>query len=68
MILFYGGLNLSLPVLRRVWVALGLLIVPGVVVTAVMTGIGAHAVSDLPWTAALLRTRETGSCRRRWSV
>ena len=54
MILFYGGLNLSLPVLRRVWVALGLLVVPGVVLTAVITGIAAHAVFDLPWTAALL--------------
>ena len=54
MILFYGGLNLSLPVLRRVWVALGLLVVPGVVLTAVITGIAAHAVFDLSWTAALL--------------
>jgi cell volume regulation protein A len=54
MILFYGGLNLSLPVLRRVWVGLGLLVVPGVVLTAVITGIAAHAVFDLPWTAALL--------------
>ena len=54
MILFYGGLNLSLPVLRRVWVALGLLVVPGVVLTAVVTGVAAYAVFDLPWTAALL--------------
>ena len=34
LILFYGGLNLSLPVLRQVWVGLGLLVVPGVVLTA----------------------------------
>jgi cell volume regulation protein A len=54
MILFYGGLNLSLPVLRRVWVGLGMLVVPGVVLTAAITGIAAHAVFDLPWTAALL--------------
>jgi cell volume regulation protein A len=54
MILFYGGLNLSLTVLRRVWVALGLLVVPGVVLTAVVTGVAAYAVFDLPWTAALL--------------
>jgi len=54
MILFYGGLNLSLPVLRRVWVALGLLAVPGMVLTAVVTGVAAYAVFDLPWTAALL--------------
>ena len=30
LILFYGGLNLSLPVLRRVWLGLGLLVLPGV--------------------------------------
>jgi potassium/hydrogen antiporter len=54
MILFYGGLNLSLPVLRRVWVSLGLLVVPGVVLTAVVTGVAAYAVFDLSWTAALL--------------
>jgi NhaP-type Na+/H+ or K+/H+ antiporter len=29
MILFHGGLNLSVAVLRRVWVALGLLVGPG---------------------------------------
>ena len=29
LILFYGGLSLSLPVLQRVWVTLGLLAVPG---------------------------------------
>ena len=54
LILFYGGLNLSLPVLRRVWVALGLLVVPGVVITAVVVGLAAYAVFDLSWTAALL--------------
>src|SRR5215218_5199410 len=54
LILFYGGLNLSLPVLRRVWVGLGLLVVPGVVLTALITGLAAHAVFDIPWSAALL--------------
>jgi cell volume regulation protein A len=54
LILFYGGLNLSLPVLRRVWVGLGLLVVPGVVLTALITGVTAHAVFDIPWSAALL--------------
>jgi cell volume regulation protein A len=54
MILFYGGLNLSLPVLRRVWMSLGLLVVPGVILTAVVVGAAAYAVFDLPWTAALL--------------
>jgi potassium/hydrogen antiporter len=54
LILFYGGLNLSVGVLRRVWVGLGMLVVPGVVLTAVVTGAVAHVAFDLPWTAALL--------------
>ena len=33
-ILFHGGLNLSLGVLQRVAVSLGMLAVPGVVITA----------------------------------
>ena len=54
LILFYGGLSLSLPVLRRVWVGLGLLVVPGVVLTAAVVGVAAYLVFDLSWTAALL--------------
>ncbi|MBA3262173.1 MAG: cation:proton antiporter [Thermoleophilaceae bacterium] len=54
LILFYGGLNLSLPVLRRVWIGLGLLVVPGVVLTAAVVGVTAYAVFDIEWTAALL--------------
>ena len=54
LILFYGGLNLSLPVLRRVWIGLGLLVVPGVVLTAAVVSVTAHLVFDLDWTAALL--------------
>lgn len=54
LILFYGGLNLSLRVLRRVWLGLGLLVIPGVVLTTVVTGTVAHLAFDLPWTAALL--------------
>jgi potassium/hydrogen antiporter len=54
LILFYGGLNLSLRVLRRVWVGLGLLVLPGVVATALMTGLVAHLVFDLSFTASLL--------------
>src|SRR5215203_733523 len=42
LILFYGGLSLSLPVLRKVWVTLAMLAVPGVVVTAAVTGAAAH--------------------------
>jgi potassium/hydrogen antiporter len=54
LILFYGGLNLSVAVLRRVWVALGLLVLPGVVVTAVVTGLIAYLVFDLSFTGAVL--------------
>jgi potassium/hydrogen antiporter len=54
LILFYGGLNLSVAVLRRVWVSLGLLVLPGVVVTAVVTGLVAHLVFDLSFTGAVL--------------
>jgi potassium/hydrogen antiporter len=54
LILFYGGLNLSLPLLRRVWVGLGMLVVPGVIITALITGLAAYLVFDLPFEAALL--------------
>jgi potassium/hydrogen antiporter len=54
LILFYGGLNLSLSVLQRVWVGLGLLVLPGVVVTALVTGLIAYLVFDLSFTAAVL--------------
>jgi potassium/hydrogen antiporter len=54
LILFYGGLNLSLPLLRRVWVALGMLVVPGVIITTFVVGAAAHLAFDLPWSAALL--------------
>ena len=54
MILFYGGLNLSFNVLRQVWVGLGLLILPGVILTAAVTGAAAHLAFGLSWTAALL--------------
>jgi cell volume regulation protein A len=54
LILFYGGVNLSLPVLRRVWVSLGMLVVPGVILTTAVVGVIAYLVFDLPWSAALL--------------
>ena len=54
LILFYGGLSLSLPVLRKVWIGLGLLVVPGVVLTAAVVSVTAHLVFDLSWTASLL--------------
>ncbi len=54
LILFYGGLNLSLPLLRKVWVALGMLAVPGVLITTAVVGTAAHLVFDLSWSEALL--------------
>ena len=54
LILFYGGLSLSVPVLRKVWVSLAMLAVPGVVLTAAVVGVTAHFAFDLPWDMALL--------------
>jgi potassium/hydrogen antiporter len=53
-ILFYGGLNLSLAVLRGVAVSLGLLAIPGVLVTALLTGAVASLVFGLPFEQGLL--------------
>ena len=53
-ILFYGGLNLSLTVLRKVALGLGLLAVPGVILTTLIVGVTAHTVFDFSWTEALL--------------
>jgi cell volume regulation protein A len=53
-ILFYGGLSLSLEILRKVWLSLGLLAVLGVIVTAVITGAAAALVFGLPFEQGLL--------------
>jgi potassium/hydrogen antiporter len=53
-ILFYGGLNLSLTVLRGVSLSLALLAVPGVVVTALLTGAVAALAFGLPFEQGLL--------------
>jgi cell volume regulation protein A len=53
-ILFYGGLNLSLEILRKVWVSLGLLSVLGVIITALVTGAAAALVFGLPFEQGLL--------------
>ena len=47
-ILFYGGLSLSLHVLRTVSVGLSLLVLPGVILTAFVTGIAAMVAFGLP--------------------
>lgn len=53
-ILFYGGLQLSAGVLSRVAVGIGLLAVPGVVITALVTGVVAAAAFDVPLSTGLL--------------
>jgi len=53
-ILFYGGLNLSLTVLRGVSLSLALLAIPGVVVTALLTGTVAALAFGLPFEQGLL--------------
>jgi cell volume regulation protein A len=54
LILFYGGLSLSLPILRKVWLSLAMLAVPGVVITALIVGVTAHFAFDLPWDVSFL--------------
>ncbi len=53
-ILFYGGLNLSLTVLREVAVSLGLLAIPGVLLTTLLTGAVAGLAFGLPFEQGLL--------------
>ena len=53
-ILFYGGLQLSTRVLSRVAIGLGLLAVPGVVVTAFVAGSVAALAFDVPFSTGLL--------------
>jgi potassium/hydrogen antiporter len=53
-ILFHGGLQLSARILERVAVGLVLLVIPGVIITAVVTGTAAAAFFGLPITTGLL--------------
>jgi potassium/hydrogen antiporter len=53
-ILFHGGLQLSARVLERVAAGLVLLVIPGVIITAVVTGMAAAALFHLPLTTGLL--------------
>jgi cell volume regulation protein A len=53
-ILFHGGLQLSTRILSRVAVGLGLLAVPGVVITAFIAGSIAALAFDVPFSTGLL--------------
>lgn len=54
LILFDGGRNIRLSGLRKVWVTLSLLSVPGVLLTAVAVAAVSHYALHLPWMYALL--------------
>ena len=53
-ILFHGGLHLSIRVLSRVAVGLGLLAIPGVLITALVAGSVAAFAFGLPYSTGLL--------------
>jgi potassium/hydrogen antiporter len=53
-ILFFGGLQLSTRVLSKVAIGVGLLAVPGVVITALVAGSVAALVFDVPFSTGLL--------------
>jgi NhaP-type Na+/H+ or K+/H+ antiporter len=53
-ILFHGGLGLSLAVLSRVGVGLTLLAIPGVIVSALLTGAAAALAFDVPFEVGFL--------------
>jgi potassium/hydrogen antiporter len=53
-ILFHGGLQLSTRILSQVAIGLGLLAVPGVVITALVAGSVAALVFDVPFSTGLL--------------
>lgn len=54
MILFHGGVGLSVRVLEKVALGLGLLVLPGVILTAVVTGAVAAAAFGIPFENGLL--------------
>ncbi len=53
-ILFHGGLQLSIRILSRVAIGLGLLAIPGVVITALVVGSIATLAFDVPFSTGLL--------------
>lgn len=53
-ILFHGGLQLSTKILSGVAIGLGMLVIPGVILTAVITGLVAAAAFGLPLSSGLM--------------
>lgn len=54
LILFDGGKNIALSGLKKVWLTLTLLSVPGVLITCGVTAAAAHYLLALPWMYAVL--------------
>lgn len=53
-ILFDGGASLRFEVLKRVWITIVVLATAGVLITAAITSLAAHAILGVPWIVALL--------------
>ncbi|HYC16649.1 MAG TPA: cation:proton antiporter [Pseudolabrys sp.] len=53
-ILFDGGASLRFEVLKRVWITIVVLATIGVLITAAVTSLVAHAALGVPWIVALL--------------
>lgn len=52
-ILFDGGASLRFEVLKRVWITILVLATAGVLITAAITSLAAHAILGVPWIVAL---------------
>ena len=53
-ILFDGGASLRFEVLKKVWITIVVLATLGVLITAAVTAVAAHAALGVPWIVALL--------------
>ncbi|RCX19698.1 cell volume regulation protein A [Fontibacillus phaseoli] len=54
LILFDGGRNLKLSDLRKVWITLSMLSVPGVIISVLAVGLGVHFLFGVDWIFAFL--------------
>jgi cell volume regulation protein A len=54
LILFHGGVGISLRVIERTAVGLGLLVLPGVALTAAVVSVPVHYALDVSWSISLM--------------
>jgi potassium/hydrogen antiporter len=54
LILFHGGLGISLRIIQQTAVGLGLLVLPGVALTAAVVSLPVHFALDVSWSIALM--------------